>query len=209
MAEGASIVPTLVIHAVILAGGKSSRMGQDKALLPFSKNGLTWLENAIKILEGVGFFRSILVSGFEREKIKLDYIKDSSPARGPLAGIHSIFQRMKYRLDSQEFVLFIPVDMPFLSATAITEFVKSSEVFLKKSQCVYLNESFFPILFPLNLEVFKAIENQVFTRQLALKALVTNIPSKSISLSLPSCDLEKNTFENINTTLDWQQMQVE
>lgn len=74
------------ISAIILAGGQSSRMKQDKALLPV--NGKSLIESVASQLEP--FFADIIVSA--RDKQPLDFLPyriavDSSSGQGPLMGI--------------------------------------------------------------------------------------------------------------------------
>lgn len=74
------------ISAIILAGGKSSRMKQDKALLPL--NGKSLIETVAAQLEP--FFADIVVSA--RDGQALDFLPyrvavDQSSGQGPLMGI--------------------------------------------------------------------------------------------------------------------------
>ena len=75
--------------AVILAGGKSSRMGRDKALLEIS--GQTLLARQIEIVRAAGAVE-VFISG----RADVDYsafegrlLQDNFPEAGPLAGIES------------------------------------------------------------------------------------------------------------------------
>ena len=74
--------------AVILAGGKSSRMGQDKSLLPL--NGVPLIR---RIYEQLAHrFDEVLISTNEPEKyafLPARAVRDLAPGRGPLMGIAS------------------------------------------------------------------------------------------------------------------------
>lgn len=72
------------IIAVILAGGKSSRMGTDKSSLPLYNT--TMLEHLISIYEP---FFEVFVSGHPCNGIKCLY--DEYSSAGPLAGLSSAF----------------------------------------------------------------------------------------------------------------------
>jgi molybdopterin-guanine dinucleotide biosynthesis protein A len=74
------------ISAIILAGGQSSRMKQDKALLPV--NGKSLIESVASQLEP--FFADIIISA--RDGQSLDFLPyriavDRSSGQGPLMGI--------------------------------------------------------------------------------------------------------------------------
>ena len=74
--------------AVILAGGKSSRMGQDKYLLPV--NGQPLIQHIINQLEG--HFDEIIIGANDPERFAftgLKVVPDMEPDKGPLMGIYS------------------------------------------------------------------------------------------------------------------------
>jgi molybdopterin-guanine dinucleotide biosynthesis protein A len=82
----------LNISAIILAGGKSSRMNGNKALLPVC--GTLLIEKIVRILEP--HFRDVIISAQEREpfrflnkKIVVDEIPDYGPLMGILCGLRA------------------------------------------------------------------------------------------------------------------------
>jgi len=92
----------------VLAGGKSTRMGEDKAMIPL--RGQTLLETALSTVRAVAGEVSILgapelYSGYAPT------IADIFPGCGPLGGIHAALSQTR-----TEFNLIIGVDTPFLSA---------------------------------------------------------------------------------------------
>ena len=72
--------------AIILAGGKSSRMGQKKGTLLY--NGKTFIEIIIDKLKELKV-SEILISGYEYPDDSIVYVEDVFLNKGPLAGIHS------------------------------------------------------------------------------------------------------------------------
>ncbi|MFM7901115.1 MAG: molybdenum cofactor guanylyltransferase, partial [Bacteroidota bacterium] len=70
------------VQAFILAGGQSSRMGTDKALVPF--RGMPMMQHSIRLLSDL--FTSItIVSNHEsHQKFGLDVIPDAFEKIGPL-----------------------------------------------------------------------------------------------------------------------------
>jgi len=89
---------------IVLAGGRSRRMGRDKAELAW--RGASLLDHARARLAEFGA-RPVIVSG----KRPVDgAIPDGQPGQGPLGGLHSV---LTARLDLEPFwLLVIPVDMP-------------------------------------------------------------------------------------------------
>lgn len=89
---------------VVLAGGRSSRMGRDKAMLPWGEGSL--LAHMRQLLHEAGATR-VLVSGDYREDSS---VVDLTPDLGPLGGLASVAERLP---DCS--LLVVPVDMPRLS----------------------------------------------------------------------------------------------
>lgn len=109
---------------IILAGGKSSRMGEDKAFLAFGEVSL--IEHIINMGRQSGI-KDIIVVANDVEKysyLDVNVVSDFYPGMGPLAGIHSGL------IHSNSFTNFIvPCDMPFVSTKII------SKLFNEKEDC--------------------------------------------------------------------------
>ncbi|MDQ1263222.1 MAG: molybdenum cofactor guanylyltransferase [Campylobacterota bacterium] len=99
------------LPCVLFAGGKSSRMGEDKALLPFG-NFDTLAEYQLSRLNKI--FKTVYVSCKEKSKFKFEarFIEDISTtsAYAPTIGFISVFKT----LQCEEFFA-ISVDTPFIS----------------------------------------------------------------------------------------------
>ncbi len=107
--------------AVILAGGKSSRMGQNKALLPIG--GLTNIERIKNCLAEV-FDDIIIVANAEEpyQFLDLPIVKDKIINKGPLAGIQAGLLAAKHETN-----LVVACDMPFISAQIAKQLVEQSQ----------------------------------------------------------------------------------
>lgn len=111
----------------ILAGGKSSRMGTDKAFLQIS--GKTFLENAVEIFQPVCGNRIKIVLNpnqtnfIEKLPDKVPYIFDIYINRGALGGIHAGLKNC-----STEFALILAVDLPFMTSDAFGKLAKTASV---------------------------------------------------------------------------------
>ena len=93
------------ISAVVLAGGCSSRMGRDKAALPFGSG--TLLTHQAEKLRSLGV-DEVLISGTAQG------VPDVYPHRGPLSGIHAGLLAAKH-----DAVLFLGVDVPLVPAETL------------------------------------------------------------------------------------------
>jgi molybdopterin-guanine dinucleotide biosynthesis protein A len=94
------------LTAFVLAGGKSSRMGADKALLQLP--GQTLLQRALGLARSVS--EDVRIVGV-REKFGefAPVVEDKYPNRGPLGGIHAALSAT-----TNPFNLILAVDLPFL-----------------------------------------------------------------------------------------------
>ncbi len=101
-----------VFHGVVLAGGRSSRMGTDKAGL--SWHGRPLLEHMHGLLEQAGAAR-ILVSG---PYAGPDGMPDRETGLGPLGGLLTLAQTQ-----ADGIYLLVPVDMPLLTASMLQRLV--------------------------------------------------------------------------------------
>lgn len=92
---------------VILAGGRSRRMGSDKATLMFG--GVTVLEHLVNVFGS--YFDSVAVSVGEHGRYNTygaEEILDIYPGKGPMTGLHAAFART-----DADNVFLTAVDLPF------------------------------------------------------------------------------------------------
>jgi len=100
------------IPAVLFAGGKSSRMGKDKALLPFGKYSTL---SEFQYQKLTSYFNNVYLIAKENKflfeaPLILDQYKESSP----LVGIVSIFEYLQV-----DEVFILSVDAPFIEKEII------------------------------------------------------------------------------------------
>ncbi|MBB1376925.1 molybdenum cofactor guanylyltransferase [Pseudoalteromonas sp. SR43-2] len=128
---------------VVLAGGKSSRMGSDKADLVLKNK--TLLHNACDLLKDAGA-KNILISRNVTNPVKSSsqyscdypsekYVKDIYPNSGPLGGIYSTLIATEHDL------LITAVDMPLLTSSLLSTIVLASQSNKVQSVSNQLNQS--------------------------------------------------------------------
>ena len=110
------------ITCVILSGGKSSRMGEDKSLLPFSssKTLIEYQYNRLK-----PYFQNVYISS---KTNKFDFIDEeflildeNKEIFSPILALDTIFNKFK-----NEKIFIITVDTPFVSLKTISELINQS-----------------------------------------------------------------------------------
>jgi molybdopterin-guanine dinucleotide biosynthesis protein A len=97
--------------AFILAGGRSSRMGRDKALITF--DGVMLLEHLLRVCRQVS--AAVRIVG-AREKYGAfgETVEDIYPGRGTLGGIHAALS-----CSSTDLNLILAVDLPYIEAALL------------------------------------------------------------------------------------------
>jgi molybdopterin-guanine dinucleotide biosynthesis protein A len=96
------------LSAFLLAGGRSSRMGADKAFLELE--GRTLLARALEVLRAVAP-RVSIVGPASKFGSYAPVVEDVYPGRGPLAGIQAALAASATDLN-----LVLAVDLPFVTA---------------------------------------------------------------------------------------------
>ena len=109
---------TYPIPAVIFAGGKSSRMGEDKALLPFGEHP-TLTQFQVKKLSL--YFDPVYISAkTDKFDFECSVIEDTQKESSPLIGILSIFETLEV-----DEVFILSVDAPFVDKEVIETIFKN------------------------------------------------------------------------------------
>lgn len=120
-----------VVAALILAGGLSSRMGQDKAHLPLE--GQTLLERAVDFWRNQCKAERIYIACGPRDHFPelpegAIALADLLEHRGPMGGLHAAFHQ------TQEEVLWVSgVDMPFLCPEALLPAPKGDAIVYRRA----------------------------------------------------------------------------
>ena len=111
------------ITCVILSGGKSSRMGEDKSFLPFSTSN-TLIEYQYQRLKP--YFKDIYISSktdkfhfIDKDFLILDENKD---IYSPILALDTIFDKFK-----NQKIFIITVDTPLVTIESISRLIKESE----------------------------------------------------------------------------------
>jgi molybdenum cofactor guanylyltransferase len=117
--------------------------------------------------------------------------RDRVPRCGPLGGIFTALSTSQ-----ADAILFLPCDMPFISATFLNEFLSNPAegIFLEKD-----GRAGFPILIPRRF--LPLIEEQLEANDLSLHALAEKMAAKRIH---PAPHYQ-HELQNVNTPEEWAQ----
>lgn len=106
----------MTISAVLLAGGKSSRMGQDKATLLFGGEPLWKMQlGLLRQIQPAKIFVSAQADPPWRP-VDIEFVADEGTSHGPLSGIVATLSRAM-----TEHLLVLGIDMPFMTKTYLKQ----------------------------------------------------------------------------------------
>ncbi|MGV8057259.1 MAG: molybdenum cofactor guanylyltransferase [Smithellaceae bacterium] len=178
--------------AIILAGGKSSRMGQDKSLL--FANNLPLIGKIASQLEN--HFQEIIIGANDIEKYRflhLPVIPDLEEGKGPLMGIYSTLLSSKHEIN-----FVIACDIPDLNIKYVKELIRQA----KDHQIVvptWNDGKFEPLFAVYRKSILNNVKNMLDTGQRKIRLLFESADVKY----LPMPD-EGKWYRNLNTMEDYE-----
>ena len=117
-----------MIPAIVLAAGKSSRMGRTKALLPVDHSGETFLNRIIGVLREGGVQAIVVVIGGDAAAVRASVPRDDASLAvvenphfedGQLSSLHVGLAAVEQRHDQIEAAMVTLVDLPLISASTV------------------------------------------------------------------------------------------
>ena len=177
------------ISVGILAGGKSSRMGADKALIRIGNERII---NRISKELG-GFSESIVSAGTNRtyEELGFRTVYDEIADTGPMEGIRQVLLGAK-----EEYVFICAADMPFISR----ELVEYMAGYISSDYDCYViadKEHIHPLCAIYKKSALPVIEELIAQKKYRLREIFSRVATKYISLD--NTVFDSRTVRNINT----------
>jgi Molybdopterin-guanine dinucleotide biosynthesis protein A len=182
------------IESFILAGGKSSRMGSDKAMLIL--NGKTMLQTIYDTLNTI-FCKTSIVSNHTQHCLpNIPFYTDLIPDKGPAGGIYTA---MEYANSSLLFV--VACDMPLIHQTAIEFFLRQLNTAQKFVNIATIDYQLHP-LFAVYPVVYKEFFLQnIQENNLSMRMIISNLPCHLIDMTAYNESLKnvnhKEDFDNL------------
>ncbi|WP_327786928.1 molybdenum cofactor guanylyltransferase [Metaclostridioides mangenotii] len=168
---------------VILAGGKSKRMGKNKAFLKFKNSN--FIDIAIEAFKN---FDEVIVISNEKNLFSNYNVKvyeDEIKELGPIGGIYTALNVSKYD------IVVVACDMPFVNSFVVEKIAK--QMYDISIVSVY-DEKIQPLCSGYKKEILKEVKLCISKNNLKLKNLVDRIDKKHVYFNL-----SENYFKNINT----------
>jgi molybdopterin-guanine dinucleotide biosynthesis protein A len=187
------------LHGLILIGGKSQRMGQDKHLLDYhGETQLTWLQDLLS-----PFCQKVFVSAAQETHLQLDdsalIIRDKLPGSGPLIGILSAMIKVPHAA-----FFVVACDLPFLDSPNLKKLINERDQDCLATGFYNSNKKW--------VEPLATIyEPKIFSEMFKDFSLPASGPRKFLAKQLPGkiknvMPIHQNVFINANNQFEYQQI---
>jgi len=180
--------------AFILTGGKSSRMGEDKAFLKL--RGETLLDIARKL--AIKVCDSVMIVG-DRARFGLDAIEDIFPDSGPLGGIHAALCKTSADLN-----LVLAVDTPFLDARFLSWMLEQAASSNAVVTFPKLATGYQPLCAVYRKSFKEVAEDALKSGRFKIDPLYDKVSTRPITdADLKQLAFDSRMFDNLNTRADF------
>ncbi len=185
-------------YGVVLAGGRSMRMGTDKTMLLFK--GRTLLDRATSLLSMTSLpLKQIYISGGEGPNRR---VPDPILYQGPLCGVVATIDAIEQQDHLPVFLLAIPVDMPCLHPSLFDRLLQNamkSEV----ADVVLFEQHFLPLVIRVTEQVKASFMSALNAKEQADRSF-RNVTRHLHVQSLTLSQEEQVLFSNVNTPEQWE-----
>ena len=190
------------ILAVVLAGGKSKRFGEDKNHIKLGDK--TLLEHVLSKISNK-FKEILIVSSHTLEIQKINnviIIPDCFDDLGPLAGVLSSMRWVKENKKSYQWIATFPSDTPFFETSIIEEYKKRIKLSESLLYFVKSNNKRHNIFGLWSIDLSKILENDLIENNFRkVEQWANKIGVETIDIEIKKFD----PFFNINTKKDFEE----
>ena len=189
----------LPLAGFVLAGGKSSRMGEDKASLRLQ--GQTLLDIACRKL--LAITPDVFIVG-SRKRFGAEAIEDIFPNRGPLGGIHAALATGHAALN-----LVMAVDLPFVEEKFLDYLIREAKVSDAAVIVPRTAAGWQPLCGVYRQSFLMPAEDALSAGRNKIDALFNDVPVRIIDEEeLRRAGFELKMFDNLNTPGDFANARV-
>ena len=192
------------ILAVVLAGGKSKRFGEDKNQAKLGDK--TLLEHVLSKISNK-FHETLIVSSHSlkiKKRKNETIIPDCFNNLGPLAGILSSMKWVKEKKKSYQWIATFPCDTPFFDISIIEEYKKKIKLNEGSLYFVKSNNKRHNIFGLWSVDLLETLENDLIKNKFRkVEEWANKIGVKTIDVKIKKFD----PFFNINTIKDLKEAQ--
>jgi len=180
------------LTAFILAGGRSRRMGRDKAFLELG--GRTLLSRAMELVSGIAPVVRI-VAPQEKFLTIARTVEDVFPDCGPLSGIHAALT-----CTTTELNLILAVDLPFVEVDFLTYLVAQASQILALVTVPEAGKGLQPLCAVYRRDFQDVAERALKKKKNKIDALFTDVETRVIAEpEMTRMGFSSKMFQNLNT----------
>ena len=185
------------VTGILLAGGKSRRMGEDKRHLVVGEQ--TLLERGLAVLHSI--FQEVLVVIAQDSPplgVNARVVRDLVPDCGSLGGLYSGLMQA-----TTPWVFVVACDMPFLNQAAIAQFTSrkaTADIVMAK-----LDARLHPMHALYGKQCLPVLEQMIRARQFKIQEMVSQSSLRVCYVTeadLLTIDPSRRSFYNVNTLAD-------
>ncbi|TKS64651.1 MAG: molybdenum cofactor guanylyltransferase [Nitrospira sp.] len=185
------------VTGVLLAGGNSRRMGEDKRYLVVGEQ--TLLERGLAVLRSL-FQQVLVVIAQDSPPLDVDarVVRDLLPDCGSLGGLHSGLTEA-----TTPYIFVVACDMPFLDPAVIAQFTSrraTADIVMAK-----LAGRLHPMHALYGKRCLPVVEQMIRARQLKIQDMVSHASLRVhyvTEVDLLTIDPSGRSFHNVNTPAD-------
>ena len=185
------------VTGILLAGGKSRRMGEDKRHLVVGEQ--TLLERGLAVLHSI-FQEVLVVIAQDSPPLGVDarVVRDLVPDCGSLGGLYSGLMQA-----TTPWVFVVACDMPFLNQAVIAQFTSrraTADIVMAK-----LDARLHPMHALYGKQCLPVLEQMIGARQLKIQEMVSQLSLRVryvTEADLVTIDPSWRSFYNVNTLAD-------
>lgn len=181
------------ITGIILAGGRSSRMGEDKGLVLLNK--LPMISYVINALKEITDEIIIIANNKAYDQFGLPVYSDIILDKGPIGGIYTGLNYSKTELN-----IILSCDSPFMTSSFLKKLIEQSADY--QITIPSYEERIHPTIGIYKRDVVTILEQQIAANELKLLRTIEKVPNQIISFSSSDSVIDPKIFSNINTKQD-------
>lgn len=181
---------------VILAGGESSRFGEDKSLYTIEDKPMYM--HAAEVLRSVSYCDEIVVSASKRlnHQFELDTIEDVYSGYGPVGGLYSVSEQYPGAR-----LIVISCDTPFVTGQWVDTLIKTADEYPDSIIISADHKQQHPLVGVYQGENLTAqLKHQIETKRLSMRALFEHMDVRTVDVK--DFHIENDIFRNINYKSD-------
>jgi molybdenum cofactor guanylyltransferase len=179
------------ISAVLLAGGKSRRMGQDKAAILF-RNAPLW-QIQLDLLRKLQLQEIFVSAQFDPpwRPADVEFVPDDQPSRGPLSGIAAALSRV-----NGGHLLALAIDVPFMTESYLRSLCERVQRGLGVVPVIENRAEPLAAIYP--RDAYDAVVGALAGSDFSLQTFVGKLVATGKLQAIQVSEEEKALFRNLN-----------